>query len=316
MVETAHRHFETCQRLRPDSVTCFYRDAMVYKELEGKTRRAIPVFQKAIANWEQLNAAQRKEHHHERPKYVRAMYHLASCMIKESLADRALSLLNKLMEEDKASGFVSDVFKHFALGKTLFRLARYEEALGHLKVAERAAGQPLDFVLDLSAGCHLMMNRPEEALKEIEKIAPSHRRPYIRWREADILVVLGQDRKALGVLEKAKDRDRQSVHKTLIRMARICYSLQEYDHGLACAKEAGQFYRHTYGNPFPEGRFWQALCLYGKRETDRALSILMELKEEGFVYPGFRKACEVIERQCRQDALDGYLVKLTVSPDH
>ncbi len=298
-IQTAHEHFSICSKLRPDSVTVLYRQAMLYKEIEDKPKKAIPLFEKAISNWEALGSEEKAKRHQERPKYIRSLYHLASCLLRLSLTNRALELLQKLLKEDEATGFISGVFKQFALGKTLFRMGRYSESLDHLKTAAAMSGKNVpDFIRELTAGCLLMLDKPEQALIEVNKIPEKHMRPYVRWRKADILVALDKHEEAILTLEKALDRDGNSRHKTLLRMARIHYSQSNFDKALSCAKRAGQFFQKRYGNKLEEATFLTALCHLGKGNCTMAKSILESLSMQGFSCPGFRKALLKAKEAC------------------
>jgi tetratricopeptide (TPR) repeat protein len=298
LIRAAHHYFEQAARLRPDSVTLFYRRGMLYKEIEGKPKKAIPCFDRAIEHWNALSEAERESRHQERPKYIRSMYHLASCLLKESLASKALSLLEKTVAEDEATGFVSTLFKEFALGKTLYRLGRFKEALDHLEVAAAAAehGKVPDFVRELAAGCLLMMDRPREALKEIDKIPLKAMRPYVCWRRADILVAMGRNSEALMTLESALERDRISKHKTLMRMARIHYGQGSYSKALAYAKKADLFYQQRFGNRLSDALFMEALCLHATGDHQQALERLQALRRDGFSAPGFSKALRLVQQ--------------------
>ncbi len=298
LLDIAHRHFSICTKLEPDHVTPYYRRAMLFKEIEAKTRRAIPFFEKAISCWQRLSKEQQQKRHQQRPKYIKSIYHLASCFLQESLPSKALDLLKILEKEDEATGFVSPVFKQFAFGKTLYRLGRYKDALDHLRVAEAAAvdSKAPDFVMDLIAGCLLMLGKPKEALVEIEKIPAKVVKPYIRWRQADILCALDRHSEALSCLEKGLDRDSISRHKTLLRMSRICYGKGDFLLAKGYAKKASNFFHQRFGGELKEASFMEALCLYGTGQYKGALEILRGLAKAGYCCPGFRKALAAVER--------------------
>lgn len=304
LIEIAHKSFDKAARLRPDSITANYRRGMLLKEIELKPKRAIPYFQKAVANWQALSMEQREARHQERPKYIRSIYHLASCLLKESLASRALELLETLVKEDEATGFVSTVFKEFALGKTLYRLGRFKDGLDHLRVAAAAAerGRVPDFVTELAAGCLLMMDRPRDALREIDKIPLKNMRPYVCWRRADILVAMDRRAEALMTLEAGLERDSMSKHKTLLRMARIHYGSGAYRKAVSCAKKADSFFKQKYGNPLKDAAFLEALCLHAQGEHTHALEMLRQLAKEGFSAPGFKRAMSDVQRAAAASA--------------
>lgn len=45
-IKLAHKHFNIAQALRPEGVTNYYRQAMLFKQLENKPEKALPLFQK------------------------------------------------------------------------------------------------------------------------------------------------------------------------------------------------------------------------------------------------------------------------------
>lgn len=65
-IELAHRHFRKAQELRPDGVTNFYRQGMLFKKIQDKPESALPLFEKAVSNWEKLDQPQKKVRHQER----------------------------------------------------------------------------------------------------------------------------------------------------------------------------------------------------------------------------------------------------------
>ena len=294
LLKRAHSHFQKCCALKPDSVTCFYRRGMLFKEMENKQKKAIPMLEQAVNNWRSLTEEQKKERHQERPKYIKSMYHLASCLLKLSLSSRALELLQQLMKEDETTEFLSPVFKQFALGKTLYQMGRFNDALSHLQTAAAASRHEKkmvpDFVRELTAGCLLMMERPGDALTEIDKIPERSMRAYVRWRRADILVALGRYSEALITLEKGIDKDSISRHKTLLRMARIHYSCGAWEKTESCAKKADHFFRKRFGNELKEAAFILALTLHAKGNHAQAMELMKRLEANGFSCPGFKKA--------------------------
>ena len=302
LVDLAHSHFQNCIDIRPLGVNAFYRKAMLYKEIEDKPRKAIPLFEKAIGNWDLMDNEKRVEHHQERPKFIKSLYHLASCYLRRSLPSQSLKLLERLMKEDEATNFLSPLFKHFAMGKTLYRMGRYKDALDHLRTAAHAAagGRPPDYVIELSAGCLLMMNETQKALSEINKIPLKNMRPYVRWRRADILSAMNRHHEALVTLEGALDRDGMSKHKTLLRMSRIYYSLSGYEKALGCAKKASIFFEKRYGNRLKDADFLEAVCMLGLGKCHAARLKLEDLEREGFSSPGFRKALVDAKTACAE----------------
>jgi tetratricopeptide (TPR) repeat protein len=296
LLATGHTHFQEACRLRPESVTFFYRHAVLYKDIENKTRQAIPLFEQAVANWERKDDETRKKQHQQYPKYIKAMYHLASCFLADGRPGRSIGLIEKVIELDRDRDHMQPVFKHFAMGKVLHALGRPEKALEHLEVAAYRAdrGQAVDFVHELAARCGLILQQPERAAKYIDRIPQSQRRPYVRWTEADVLVARGQREKALKVLAATAERDRRSRHKALIRMARIQLTTGEWEDALRLSSEAVEFCRKSFGNPSHEALFWQAAALYRLERFSESLEIITELEEHRFRYPNFNRLAGLV----------------------
>ena len=301
LLETGHTHFQHACRLRPESVTFFYRHGVLYKDIENKTRRAIPLFEQAIANWERKDAETRKLHHQQYPKYIKAMYHLASCLLDNGMAGRSRSLMEKVIEQDRDRDHMHPVFKHFAMGKILHALGRPEQALEHLELAAYRTdkGQPLDFVYELAARCGLVLEQPERAAKYIDRIPAARRRPYVRWTEADVLLARGRREQALQVLAATAERDRRSRHKALIRIARIHLSTGNFAEAERVCTEAAEFCRKTFGNPSHEALFWRAAALYRLGRFQDARKIVVDLTDRRFRYPNFNRLIRLVHEACR-----------------
>jgi len=299
LIDTAHHAFQKSQELRPDSVAFFYREAMVWKDFEDKPRQAIPLFERAVANYEQFSAEEREAKHQQRPKYIRAMYHLASCLLKRGQPEASKTLLLKVIAEDGDRNHMSITFKHFALAKTLHALGRFKEASDHLQtvVVQKSANENIDYVHELAGRCALLLQQPDKAWNCIERIPERRRRPYIRWTEADILCARGRYAQAVRVLEKSAERDRMSRHKSLIRMAKVHVTVADYEKGLDAAYQADTFCVNTYGNGSREAQFWRAACLYRLERYDEAENIVSELIRKNFSYPNLQNLSRFIRQR-------------------
>ncbi|MDD3619857.1 MAG: tetratricopeptide repeat protein [Desulfobulbaceae bacterium] len=297
LIRLAHDHFGRCRELNPDSVTVFYREAILYKEIEGKPRQAVPLFEQAAANWEQLSPEEQTSRHQQRPKYIKSLYHLASCLLHLDLPRRSLKILEKVMELDGDRNHMHPLFKHFAMGKVLFALGRPKEATDHLETAAHRAdnGQATDFVWELAARCALDLGLPDRAAAFIGRIPPPARRPYVRWTESDVLVAQGRKDEAIRILVQTAERDRRGRHKALLRLARIHLAAGEAEKALTLAKQAADFCRETFGNEAHEALFWQAACLYRLDRFPEALSIVRELEETNFRYPHFSRLATLVK---------------------
>ena len=285
-VKLAHHHFSRCRRLRPNSVTTHYREGILYKEVENKPRLAAPFFEQAVSLWRGLPSDEQTRRHQERPKYIRSLYHLASCRLDEGKASQALALLEGLLDEDEGKNLMSPLFKHFAKGKCLYALGRHQEALVHLELAAATAGDEAhDFVRELAARAALAMNEPGRAFGYINRVPQRKRRPYESWTEADALVALGRGSEAIRVLEAAADRDRRGRHKALIRLSRIHLREGRLEKALGLAIEARDFCLGLYGNPSREAIFWEAAALFKLGRASEALGRVEELRRARFEYP-------------------------------
>ena len=80
-INLAHASFRRAQELKPDGVTNYYRQGMLYKKIEGKNEKSIPLFETAVANWDRLTGDEKKARHQERKNYVKALYQLASGLL-------------------------------------------------------------------------------------------------------------------------------------------------------------------------------------------------------------------------------------------
>ena len=303
MIELAHRHFSRAQELRPDSVTFFYREAMLFKEIEERHRKAIPLFDRAVANWDRLSDKEKRERHQQRPKFVRALYHMASSLLKLGMPARSLEVIERLMDEDRDRNHVSAVFKHFALAKVLHALGRPVEALDHLDTAAFMAskGEAVEYVHELAARCCLMTDNTDRALACIEKIPHRRRRPYVQWTHSDVLVAAGRSDEALALMEKTAQRDRRTAHIARIRAARIYYSQGRMEEAMHQASEAADFCEQTFGNASNEALFWKAAALHGMSRNIEALEVLEDLWARRFRYPNMGRLISIVRRAARQE---------------
>jgi len=298
LLEEAHLAFKRCQQLRPDSVSFYYREAMMFKDFEDKPRQAIPLFSKAVENYEVLSAEEKNSRNQQRPKYIRALYHCASCLLKIDQPARAMQLLERVMVQDGQRNYLSLLFKHYAMGKVHFALGQPKEGLEHLETAlATAEKQPVDFVLELAARCALLLDKPEKAERYLKRIPAKRKRPYICWTEADVLLRQGRFKQAITLLEHSAERDRRSRHKTLVRIARIHLSNGRYEEACRHAVCADQFCVDNFGNGFNEAKFWQAASLYRMAQFDEAAAIVDELTKRNFSYPNFRRLARALAGQ-------------------
>ena len=304
-IELAHRHFGMAQNLRPDGVTNYYRQAMLYLQLEDKPRKAYPLFKKAIANWEALDEDKRQRRHQEAKNYVKALYNGAKAALEIGRCEEGLELIKKCLAADEASNHLERQNKYFALGKLNFQLNRYEAARDALKFARQCNdGRPADHVTELLARTYLAMGGAEKARQEICKVPPKRKRPYIAWTEADILLQLGKVNKARAVLQAAREKDGRSRHKTCVKMAGIAYLAGDFTAAMQLGAEADEFFRKQWMNHCGEGLFWKAVGALkaGRRET--AAEALDQLQRHFPDHPRLGRLQSAIGRMA-EDGKDG-----------
>ncbi|MCD6305085.1 MAG: tetratricopeptide repeat protein [Deltaproteobacteria bacterium] len=285
-IDLAHRHFRKAQELRPDGVTNYYRHGMLLRKIERKVHEALPLFERAVSNWDRLDEKEKEVRRQERKNFVKALFQLAGCLVELDMPEKALEKIQRCLCEDEKSGHISLLFKYFALGKVYFHLGRFKEARDALLFALRSVnGEGDDFVRELLGRTYLALRDPDKALEAVERIPEHRRRPYVRWTEADILCALRRLDKAKKVLMKAQERDSRSRHKTLIKLTKIAYTTGDFAHALKCAAAANRFFQENWGNPYFEGMFWQAVCAYRLGDVKKAKELADEIAAHNPRYP-------------------------------
>lgn len=293
-VKLAHRHFEAANLLRPDGVTNFYRQGMLYKQLENKPEKGLPLFLRAVANWEARSPEEQQARHQEHKNYVKSLYQAASALVATEKYSRALELIQRCLTEDEGSGHLSPLFKHFALGKTLYCLNRFSEARDALGFAAQCrADRPADFVYELLGRTWLALEEPERALEVIQKVPEKLRRPYYRWTEADIMCALKDLEPARRILQQSSERDNRSRHKSLMRLCKLEYLRGDFAAAECHAASADQFYQENWQKPYSDGMFWQALCAWRQGRVTAAREMARSLQEQA---PGFPKLNLLLEK--------------------
>lgn len=286
-IALAHRHFSEAQQLRPDGVTNYYRQGMLLHKIEDKPRKALPLFAKAVANWEALDAVGRQRRHQEHKNYVKSLFQQAAILLTDGNTTGAATALKRCLAEDERSDHLSRLHKYFALGKVEYHAARPAEARNALLFAEKCRGrEPIDFVYELLARVYLALDQAPKALETVRRVPQGQRRPYVRWTEADILCALDRYEEAKSVLAACNERDRRSRHKGLIRLCKIHYLLGEYDAVVVRGREADGFFRERWTNPCAEALFWQALGAWRKGDESATRSAVTELYD---FQPGYPK---------------------------
>jgi tetratricopeptide (TPR) repeat protein len=277
-IRKAHEHFKRAQELQPERVTNFYREGMLFKNIQDKPDKALPLFGKAVSNWEKYDEEKKKIRHQEYKNYVKSLYNLATCQLKLGQKTKALKNIQKCIHEDEGKEYVKPEHKYFALGKIQFQLKNFQEAKDALKFAATfispAEG---DYVLELLARVMLRQGEKNRALDSIQKIPEKRRRPFVRWTEADILVSLGNMEKAKSILLRSADKDRRSRHKSFIRLSKIAFLENDYKQTVLYADKGNQFHIETYSTPDADSLFWMAAGYLRLNDLTKAREKIEEL---------------------------------------
>jgi tetratricopeptide (TPR) repeat protein len=292
-IALAHTHFRRAQQIRPDGVTNFYREGALLKNIEQKQKDAVPLFERAVRNWDALDEPAQKARHQERKNFIKALYQGAGALLSAGRASSALTFLRRCIAEDETKNYIELEFKYFALGKILFHLNKFKEAKDALLFAIQCGGAR-DFVCELLARVYLALKNVDKATEIIGKVPENKRRPYFRWTESDVLCAAGNYTDARKVLMQCAEKDKRSRHKALLKLAKIDYVLGNHEKAFAWAREADIFLRQRWESRSAEGLFLQAASLYRLGRNDEALGIALELKEIDASFPKLDKLLKAL----------------------
>ncbi len=290
-IALSHTHFRRAQQIRPDGVTNFYREGALLKNIEQRPKDAVPLFERAVRNWDALDERAQKARHQERKNFIKSLYQGAGAMLSSGRAPSAITFLRRCLAEDENKNYIELEFKYFALGKILFNLNKFKEAKDALLFAIQCGGAR-DFICELLARVYLGLKNVDKAQEIIEKVPENKRRPYFRWTEADVLCAAGNYTDARKVLVQCAEKDKRSRHKALLKLAKIDYVLGKHEKAFAWAKEADIFLRQRWESRSAEGLFLQAASLYRLGRNDESLAIALELKE---IDPSFPKLDKLLK---------------------
>ncbi|MDD2220311.1 MAG: hypothetical protein WC124_04795 [Desulfoplanes sp.] len=253
----AHLHLQKAQSLMPDRVTNFYREGKVYKDLERNPEAALPLFAKAVSNWNGYSPEIRNTRTQERKNYIKALYNLASCSLGQGRNSVALEHMEQCIREDEKSGYVKSEHKYFALGKTLFAMNSLDKARQALECAATFI-DPVEgnYIRELMGRVLLGLGEKEKAYATVASIPLKARRPFVCWTLADCLGALGRLPEAKNILVQSAQRDRRSRHKSLLKLARIAYQEHDFAKVIQYGTEANQFHLETFTTIYADGLFW------------------------------------------------------------
>lgn len=296
-IQLAHRHFSRAQEIRPEGVTVYYRQGILYKSIQNKIEKAVNLFKQAVENWEKYSEEIKARRHQERKNYIKSLYQLATCFLELEDFDNAFEAIKRYLEHDPEHRFIPSINAYYTLGKILFKRREFAEAI---KALERsiveADPKNHDYVFELLARCYLVEKNLEEAFKTISLVPPFARRPYVLWTEADILFALGEVDKAKDRLLKAVEKDRKAQHKALIKLVKIEIKGASYRKALDYAEKANTFFLQNYGNPYMEALFWISAVSIKLGDYEKAKNAFDELVRCCPSYPYVKKLERELER--------------------
>ncbi len=295
-IALAHENFKKAQSLRPYGVTNFYRQGMLYSQIENKPKPALILFNTACSNWVNLSEKEQALRHQEKKNYIKSLYRSASLLLNAGKGFAALEQIKKCLEQDEKTNTVDLGFKYFALGKVNFHMDEYQKARDALLFALQSSSgsRSVDFIHELLARTYLALGKTDRALETIGKVPENARRPYYRWTEADVLCSAGRYDHAKKVLLDVVSRDKRSKHISLLRLAKIDYTLKSWEHAAQYAKKSVVFFREKWGNAYYEGLFWQALCTFKSGQVKESETILAELEDQCRFFPKLDRLAALI----------------------
>ncbi|MDY0132210.1 MAG: tetratricopeptide repeat protein [Desulforegulaceae bacterium] len=285
-IELAKKHFQAAIAIKPDTITNFYRMGMLVKEFEGKPDKAINYFFSAVKNWENLLDEEKEKRHQEKKNYIKALYQLASVLLKSGKTNQPLLYLNKCIEYDNETNYLLPQNKFFALGKIYFAISDYQKAIKSLELAMEYSEKKQDYIVELLARTYFFSDKAEKGLKTINLLNSNYMKPYCRWTKADILSSLGKFDQAEELLTDKIESDMRSRHKTLIKLSRIRYLRGDFSKALEFAIDAHNFSKKTWNNNNAESIYLQAVCHFKLKNSDKAIRAMAKLKE---VNPAYSK---------------------------
>jgi len=279
-IEKAHYHFRRAQELRKDGVTNYYREGMLFKNIQDKPKQALPLFAQAVKNWENYSQEQKRARHQEYKNYIKSLYNLASCQLKNDQPHDALANIQKCIELDQDKNYFKNEHKYFALGKIHYQLKNFSQAQKALEFACTFT-TPIegDYILELLARVFLAQGKPEQALAQVRKLPAQRKRPFVCWAEADVLAALGRLDEAKKILLRSIEKDRRSKHKGLIRLVKIAFRQQNYLQAINYAKQANDFHLKTYTTPDPDSLFWLGGAYLRLNQLEKAGQVIKELAD-------------------------------------
>ena len=89
-----------------DGITNFYRQGMLYSQIENKPKPGLALFNTACANWEKLSEKEQGQRHQEKKNYIKSLYQSASLLLDAGNGFGALERIKKYLEQDEQTNTI------------------------------------------------------------------------------------------------------------------------------------------------------------------------------------------------------------------
>jgi tetratricopeptide (TPR) repeat protein len=271
-VEEADRWFRRAEEVHPRTVVDFYRHGMLYHHiLTNQDKKALPLLNRAVANWEGLTPEQQERRHKDRRNYIKALYHLGKAHLNLGRYEEGEKLARKCIDADRETDYEEPIHKFYLLGKILLKAGHLEDALSHLRTAAGMRTQrPKDYVFCATAQCLAGLERHEEALQWLERTPPKFRKPHVKRLMGWIQYKLGRADEAGRLLEEALVGGPKGRHLTFLVMGEICRELGRWRDAANYFRKANEAKRKEFLNDFDDALYRLGMCLLRLGDRDGA----------------------------------------------
>ncbi|MBN2107089.1 MAG: tetratricopeptide repeat protein [Deltaproteobacteria bacterium] len=268
----AEAAFIEAEKAFPQGVVDFYRHGMLYHHLSTMTdRKAVPLFLKAIENWEAMGPEARQDRHKDFKNYVKALYHLAKAYLNLGEPDKAIDAIGRCLREDDTTHHEEAVHKFYIAGKAHMATGDHDGAVKFLRVAaHQKTRRPKDYIYEAIARCLLQLGEHETARGWIERIPAQYRKPYVLRLQATILARSGNLAGACEQFKQALKRDRQGRHKTLYAWGVALFQDKQYARALELFMQANQEKRKGFATEYANAVYMAGKCHAALSDTTAA----------------------------------------------
>ena len=248
--DNAIRWFDEALRIFPDYLVCLYRKGQALFRF-NKPRKAIEPLSKAVEVYDAIRNEDFKKR--QRRNAMKSLFTLARAYHQIDEHQQALALLQRLFNED-VNGVVEREHKHYALGKVLTGLKRYDDALSELHKAKHPR-QPRAYVLDQIGRVKHLKGDYRGALAAYDQALRLRRQGYILYNRALTHLAMENTAAAQKDLHDALKIDRLGKHKIYLELGRISLNSGHFTEAESYLQEAIRFKRRKYESDFAEAHY-------------------------------------------------------------